>query len=125
MALRISASNTSASSPVADWPSAPSAAYGIVQLKSGRVGEEAGAWLLSETALFFVSVPAMTKPKTTDEFRAAAMPTFNRVAFSPGSANNLLIRHLAVSEDAKLVALIGQNHDGAWELVVISIAVAR
>ena len=117
MALRISSSNTSASSPVADWPRAPPAAHGIVELHGGRSGDEAGAWLLSETALFFVSVPAMSsEPQSTDEFRAAAMPTFTRVELS-GSTNNLIMRrHLAVSEGGELLGVIGQNHNGGWEL---------
>lgn len=116
MALRISSSNTSTSSPVADWPRAPPAAYGIIQLEGGRSGDDSGVWLLSETALFFVSVPTMSKPKTTDEFRAAAMPTFNRVELPAGPADNLVMRHLVVSESGELLGLVGQNHDGGWEL---------
>ena len=79
MALRISSSNASASPAVADWPSAPPEAHGIVQLKGGRRGgdlhgrAEVGAWLLSSTSLFWVTVPAISKPQNTDEFRAAAM----------------------------------------------------
>eukprot|EP01043_Picozoa_sp_COSAG02_P000501 COSAG02_NODE_9_length_59728_cov_36.104714_24_plen_358_part_00 len=116
MALRISSSNTSASPPVADWPRAPPAAHGIVQLEGGRSGDDSGAWLLSETALFFVSVPAMSKPQNTDEFRAAAMPTFNRVELFAGPSDNLIMRHLVVSEGGELLGVIGQNHDDGWEI---------
>eukprot|EP01043_Picozoa_sp_COSAG02_P083701 COSAG02_NODE_21672_length_779_cov_1.029412_1_plen_169_part_10 len=112
MALRISCSNTSASPPVADWPHAPPAAHGIVQLEGGRSGDDSGAWLLSETALFFVSVPAMSKPQTTDEFRVAAMPTFHRVELPAG----LIVRHLVVSEDGELLGVIGQDHDDGWKI---------
>ena len=101
---------------MADWPSAPPAAHGIIQLEGGRCGSEAGAWLLSEAALFFVSVPAMTdKPRSTDEFRAAAMPSFHRIDLPPSS--NLMLRQLAVSETSgALLAVVGQDHDGGWQL---------
>lgn len=119
MALRISSSNASASPAVADWPSAPPEAHGIVQLKGGRRGgdlhgrAEVGAWLLSSTSLFWVTVPAISKPQNTDEFRAAAMPTFHRIELT----SSLSLRHLAVSESGELLALIGQNKSGGgWQL---------
>ena len=117
LALRISSSNVSDAPAVADWPSAPPAAHGIIQLEGGRCGSETGAWLLSEAALFFVSVPAMTdKPRSTDEFRAAAMPSFHHVELSPPSSN-LMLRQLAVSETSgALLAVVGQDHDGGWQL---------
>ena len=78
LALRIATNANASAPPVADWPSAPHGVHGAIQLVGGQRDSTAGAWMIADGQLYFVTVPALNPAAAldTDSFRAAARPGF-------------------------------------------------